>query len=208
MRKEYDELAEKILSKPTLRSREDQHANLAKLNTEISELEKESQEYAQTWAERREQFGKIIDEGMHLRRLIRYEKEEVERREGMEEREDGDDEQRGRGSGAVTPGHETGGTTPMHHASHDQDVGTPGGLGVEKERSSRGRSPLGHSQNVSESEEKKAETQETEDEDMAEDGELAAEPEGMVADPVEGLVARDGEEQVIETKHEEQMDTS
>ena len=145
---------------------------------------------------------------MHLRRLIRYEKEEVERREGMEEQEEGDDEQRGRASGAATPRNETGGTTPMHHASHDQDVGTPGGLGVEKERSSRGRSPLGHSQNVSESEDKKPEPQETEDEDMAEDGELAAEPEGMVADPVEGLVARDGEEQVHETKHEEQMDTS
>ena len=208
LRKEYDELAEKILSKPTLRSREDQHANLAKLNTEISELEKESQEYAHTWAERREQFGKIIDEGMHLRRLIRYEKEEVERREGMEEREDGDDEQRGRSSGAVTPRPETGGTTPMHHAVHDQEVGTPGGLAVEKERSSRGRSPLSHSQNVSEGEEKKAGTQETEDEDMAEDGELAAEPEGMVADPVEGLVAGEGAEQVNETKHEEQMDTS
>lgn len=145
---------------------------------------------------------------MHLRHLIRYEKEEVERREGMEEREDGDDEQRGRSSGAVTPRHETDGTTPMHHATHDQEVGTPGGLRVEKERSSRSRSPLNHSQNVSEGEEKKAETQETEDEDMAEDGELAAEPEGMVADPIEGLVARDGEEQANETKLEEQMDTS
>ena len=126
----------------------------------------------------------------------------------MEEREDGDEEQRGRSSGAVTPRHETDGTTPMHHANHDQEVGTPGGLGVEKERTLRGRSPLSHSQNVSESEEKKAETQETEDEDMAEDGELAADPEGMVADPLEGLVARDGEEQIRETKHEEQMDTS
>ena len=206
LRKEYDDLAEKITSKPTLRSRDDQHANLAKLNAEIADLERESQEYAQTWAERRQQFGKIIEEGMQLRRLIRDEKEEVERREGMEEREDGEDEQRGRSSGGVTPRHETGMTTPMHPASHE-DVGTPGGLAVEKERSSRGRSPLSNTQNTSEGEEKKAEL---EDEEMAEDGELAAEPEGVVAAPVEGLVADDGEEggEVEERKTEEQMDTT
>ena len=214
LRKEYDDLAEKILSKPTLRSREDQHANLAKLNAEISDLERESREYAQTWAERREQFGKIIDEGMHLRRLIRDEKEEVERREGMEGREDADDEQRGRSSGGVTPRQDIGGTTPLNPASDDHEVGTPGGLAVEKERSSRGRSPLSHSQTISEGEEKKGEAQEMEDEDMAEDGELAAEPDGMVSDPVKGLVARDGEasrygdEEPNEIKAGEQMDTS
>ncbi|KAL2045001.1 hypothetical protein N7G274_002776 [Stereocaulon virgatum] len=209
LRKEYDDLAEKITSKPTLRSREDQHTNLAKLKAEIADLERESQEYAQTWSERRQQFGRIIEEGMQLRRLIRDEKEEVERREGMEEREDGEDDQRGRSSGGATPRHETGGTTPMHPESQDQEMGTPGALGVEKERSSRGRSPLSNTQNTSEGEEKKAEV---EDEEMAEDGELAAEPEGMAAAPVEGLVSRDGEEGDEQTKGvqagEEHMDTS
>ena len=207
LRKEYDDLAEKITSKPTLRSREDQHTNLTKLNAEIADLERESQEYAQTWSERRQQFGRIIEEGMQLRRLIRDEKEEVERREGMEEREDGEDDQRGRSSGGATPRHETGGTTPMYPASQEE-VGTPRGLGVEKERSSRGRSPLSNTQNMSEGEEKKAEV---EDEEMAEDGELAAEPEGVVAAPVEGLVALDGEDgdrQASEGKVVEQMDTS
>lgn len=207
LRKEYDDLAEKITSKPTLRSREDQHINLAKLNAEIADLERESQEYAQTWSERRQQFGKIIEEGMQLRRLIRDEKEEVERREGMEEREDGEDEQRGRSSGGVTPRHETGGMTPMHPASQEE-VGTPGGLGVEKERSSRGRSPLSNTQNTSENDDKKMEV---EDEEMAEDGELAADPDGVAAAPVEGLVSHSGEntsEQTDDNKAEEQMDTT
>ncbi|KAK3175091.1 hypothetical protein OEA41_002337 [Lepraria neglecta] len=199
LRKEYDDLAEKITSKPTLRSREDQHTNLTKLNAEIADLERESQEYAQTWSERRQQFGRIIEEGVQLRRLIRDEKEEVERREGMEEREDGEDDQRGRSSGGATPRHETDGTTPMRPASQEE---------VEKERSSRGRSPLSNTQNMSEGEEKKAEV---EDEEMAEEGELAAEPEGVVAAPVEGLVALDGEDgdrQASEGKVVEQMDTS
>lgn len=91
LRKEYDQLAEKITSNRLLKPRAEQHSNLEKLNEEIAELERESQDYAQTWSERREQFGKIIEEGMQLRRLIRDEKEEVERREGMEDDgEDGD----------------------------------------------------------------------------------------------------------------------
>lgn len=85
VRKEYDQLADKITSNRLLLPRAEQHANRDKLNEEIAELERESQEYAQTWSERREQFGKIIEEGMQLRRLIRDEKEEVERREGMED---------------------------------------------------------------------------------------------------------------------------
>lgn len=83
LRKTYDELTEKITSNRLLRPREDQWANLEKLQAEIARLEAESKEYAQTWAERREQFGRIVEEGTNLRRLIRDEKEEVERREGM-----------------------------------------------------------------------------------------------------------------------------
>ena len=214
LRKEYDDLAEKITSNRLLRPREDQHINLAKLNAEIADLEKESQEYAQTWSERRQQFGRIIEEGMQLRRLIRDEKEEVERREGMEEREDGDDDQRGRSSGVGTPHHETGGTTPMHGTSQEQEVGTPVGLSVERDPSGRGKSPLRSSQIADDMVEEKGDDQAGEDEEMAEDGELAAEPEHVVAAPIEGLVAEDGKEEgeqddeQTETQRTEQMDTS
>ncbi|RDW90478.1 uncharacterized protein DSM5745_02253 [Aspergillus mulundensis] len=105
LRKSYDEQTEKITSNRLLKPREDQQANLQKLQAEIAELENESRDYAKTWAERREQFGRIVEEGMQLRRLIRDEKEEVERREGMQEDEDEDDEKASKGklSGANTP---------------------------------------------------------------------------------------------------------
>lgn len=207
LRKEYDEAAEKITNDRMLKPREDQHSNLAKLNAEIADLERESQEYAQTWSERRQQFGKIIEEGMQLRRLIRDEKEEVERREGMQEREDGDDDHRSTRSGGATPHGDVGGTTPMHTGSLEHELGTPGGLLVEKDRLSRAPSPLRHAQATDEREEKK---QEDEDEEMAEDGELAAEPEGVTAAPVEGVVAVDREERPRDKqgKAEDQMDVS
>ena len=225
LRKEYDDLAEKITSNRLLRPREDQHANLAKLNAEIADLERESQEYAQTWSERRQQFGRIIEEGMQLRRLIRDEKEEVERREGMEEREDGEDDQRGgRSSGVGTPHHETGGTTPMHGTSQEQEVDIPAGgarLSVERDPSGRSKSPLRTgSRNGDDAvdEEEKSNVPSGEDEEMEEDGELAAEPEPEhgVAAPVEGLVAEDGKEEGeedddgdrTEKQQTEQMDTS
>lgn len=99
-RKKFDELAEKITSNRLLRPRDDQIANLAKLEEECKELERESETYSETWKERREQFNRIMDEGMQLRRQIRDEKEEVDRREGMNEGADDDD------------GAERGGQTP------------------------------------------------------------------------------------------------
>ncbi|PLN76044.1 Tho complex subunit 7-domain-containing protein [Aspergillus taichungensis] len=115
LRKSYDDLAEKITSNRLLKPREDQQANLQKLRTEITELEKESKDYATTWSERREQFGRIVEEGMQLRRLIRDEKEEVERREGMQDggdADDGDIASKGKSSGATTPRPDTDSVTP------------------------------------------------------------------------------------------------
>ena len=207
LRKEYDELAEKITSNRLLRPREEQHANLAKLEAEIADLQRESEEYAHTWAERRQQFGRIIDEGMQLRKLIRDEKEEVERKEGMAEREDGEDDHRSTRSGGATPHRDVGSSTPLQPGtSQEQEVGTPSGLGVERDRSVRGKSPLSTSQAMDEGEEKK---QEVEDEEMAEDGELEAEPEGVTAAPVEGLVSTDREDYgAVGGKAGDQMDTS
>lgn len=199
LRKEYDDLAEKITSNRLLRPREDQHANLDKLHAEISDLERESQEYAQTWAERRQQFGKIIEEGMHLRRLIRDEKEEVERREGMEEREDGEDggdgeagSQRGRTSGFGTPAAADGGDTPMHQStSQEQERETTGFLLADSQTASsslsQGKSPL---RQAHVADDDPIEPREAEDADMAEDGEVDGESD-LVAASATAVVAED-----------------
>ena len=185
LRKTYDELAEKITSNRLLRPREDQHANLTKLNAEIVELERESSEYAQTWTERREQFGRIVDEGMHLRRLIRDEKEEVERREGMEEREDSETRSlRGRSSGVATPHHEGEGATPLHPGTDGRDTTTIG-LRVDRQSDPRAKSPLRTSTPSIDVDRSKVE--EKEDADMAEDGEVSVELEDN-ATPAERLV--------------------
>ena len=121
VRKKWDELTEKITSNRMLRPREDQEASLERLQAEIAELERESYEYADTWAERRDQFGRIIKEGMELRRLIRDEKEEVERREGMADDDEGEEGEVGladaariRSSAATPrPPDAAGGTTPL-----------------------------------------------------------------------------------------------
>ncbi|MCJ1473392.1 hypothetical protein MMC13_002043 [Lambiella insularis] len=193
LRKTYDELAEKITSNRLLRPREDQNANLEKLNAEIADLERESSEYAQTWTERRQQFGRIIEEGMQLRRLIRDEKEEVERREGMEEREDGEDVEagslRGRSSGMATPGHDDGGNTPLHIGMDEDSTAT--GLTVNRHLDTRAKSPLRAMTPAPDLDIQKAE--ESEDTNMAEDGEVSVEMEAA-SDAVEGLEERERED--------------
>ncbi|KAG8532681.1 uncharacterized protein KY384_002558 [Bacidia gigantensis] len=197
LRQEYDELAEKIISNPRLKPRDEQQQNIEKLHVEIAELERESQDYAQTWGERREQFGKIIEEGKQLRRLIRDEKEEVERREGMEGQEEGDEDRKREGSSFGTPAPESaGGATPMLGVEKAGDPGDPAGLAVEK-GDARGSSPMREPQNLNDEEVKLAE-EEKDDEEMGEDGELSAEPEEVVAGPAEGPLG----------ENHERMDTS
>lgn len=178
LRKEYDALAEKITSNRLLRPRAEQHVNLEKLNDEIAELKRESEEYAQTWSERREQFGKIIEEGMQLRRLIRDEKEEVERREGMgmEEGDDGDTgSHRGRSSGRATPRPEMGDATPLHQ---DQDMDSPeGNLQAGKQHNAEEKSPLGSQDVVTSNERPQVPEIEIEDTNMKEEGEVSAGPD-------------------------------
>lgn len=177
LRKQYDALAEKITSNRLLRPREDQHANLEKLRAEIKELEKESREYAKTWSERREQFGRIVEEGMQLRRLIRDEKEEVERREGMEgggsgeagETDDTDVASKGRTSGINTPRPE-----PEAQSQSGEDTSAVGRLQPDTggASSTRAASPLRQSMTVS------SERTSDEDVNMADEGEVEELEEG------------------------------
>lgn len=169
LRKTYDNLTEKITSNRLLRPREDQRSNLEKLQVEILELEKESKEYAKTWSERREQFGRIVEEGMQLRRLIRDEKEEVERREGMQEGdgEGGDEDEsstKGRVSGVNSPRPE----------SEDSAPPPPSNLKLQADRlqaeTAGAASPLRQSMSVAE--------EKGEDVDMADEGEVDELEEG------------------------------
>ncbi|KAL8667475.1 MAG: hypothetical protein Q9202_000691 [Teloschistes flavicans] len=209
MRKEYDQLAEKITSNRLLRPRAEQHANLEKLNEEIAELERESEEYAQTWKERREQFGRIIEEGMQLRRLIRDEKEEVERREGMvdggEEADDGGDEgrSRGRSSGVGTPTVD-GGATPLHsEQGEDEEMDGPDGmLQVDREQHLGEKSPSRSDQAVDDSERPRVPEIEIEDTNMKEEGEVSAGPDKTFA-PFEDLVSEEVGDARSETTAEE-----
>ncbi|KAL2130978.1 hypothetical protein VTI74DRAFT_5700 [Chaetomium olivicolor] len=147
-RRKFDELADAITANPALRPRAEQAANLRKLQEEIAELEAEREAYGVTWNERREQFAKIMDESMRLRRLIHDEKEEVERREGMD-----DDNGEGVGgaggtprpsgltSGNATPRPESG-LVPKGGAESGDVMGTPMPLSTAGGRTpARGESP-------------------------------------------------------------------
>ncbi|KAJ5791312.1 uncharacterized protein N7518_008323 [Penicillium psychrosexuale] len=181
LRKTYDELTDKITSNRLLKPREDQSANLQKLRLEIADLEKESKDYAMTWAERREQFGRIVDEGMQLRRLIRDEKEEVERREGMQEGEDGDDgdvTSKGKASsGNTPPGPENDAMTPSQHGQ--DDAGRPSGLQVQKPGAAGAASPL---RQVTTAQSDGA----REDTNMLDEGEISAVSDGELSELEEG----------------------
>lgn len=117
-RRRFDELADRIAANRLLRPRQDQLANLAKLEEECAELERERESYAVTWRERREQFARIVGEGMQLRRLIRDEKDEVDRREGMHDGEDAAGAAAGKTDSALGAG-----------ATNNNNGGGPGGIG-------------------------------------------------------------------------------
>ncbi|KAI0404856.1 Tho complex subunit 7-domain-containing protein [Xylaria palmicola] len=143
-RRKFDELADKITGNRMLRTRAEQHVNLAKLAEECEELRRESEAYGDTWRERREQFERLVDEGRRLRALIRDEKEEVERREGMDsDAEDGEavpTPGKGIASGDATPHPENsaimsskgeaGNSTPRPGSSTDERTPRPDSPGA------------------------------------------------------------------------------
>ena len=116
VRKMYDELTEKISSSKMLKPRDEQALAHAKLDEEIAELEHEVQSAKNIWSERRIQFGRIEEEARGMLAMIKDEKEEAERKEGM--MKDGDED----GDGSVSRGDAShvgtpradGGMTPVH----------------------------------------------------------------------------------------------
>lgn len=93
VRKTYDVLADEITKNAALNPRDEQHVNIQKLKAEIEELEREAQEHTQAWEDRREQFGKVVSEGMRLRRVVRDEKEPEKDEEGGEQEEGREEDQ-------------------------------------------------------------------------------------------------------------------
>ncbi|POS73623.1 hypothetical protein DHEL01_v207990 [Diaporthe helianthi] len=144
-RLQWDALARKINDNKALQERPKATAALEKLEEECRQLEVESEQYAVTWRERREQFSRIMDESMRLRRLIRDEKEEVERREGMDE--DGSGEGEGVADGHTPrPGSASGNATPRPDGTGVASA-VPKGLGESGEATPRptsvgGRTPM------------------------------------------------------------------
>lgn len=83
LRLQYDGLADEITSSRSLLPRSEQQLRLAGLRNDIGGLEREKEQYGDTWAERRSQFMRIVDEGKTMLALIRDEKREADRKEGM-----------------------------------------------------------------------------------------------------------------------------
>lgn len=128
VRKTYDELTEKITSSKMLKPRDEQAVAHAKLDEEIAELEHEVQSAKDTWSERRTQFGRIEQEAREMLRMIKDEKEEAERKEGM--MKDGDEDGEGEGSTsrgdishAGTP-RPDGSMTPLHQSQGGEGSST------------------------------------------------------------------------------------
>lgn len=142
----WDALAKDIYENKSLQERPKALASIDKLEEECRQLEAESETYAVTWRERREQFSRIMDESMRLRRLIRDEKEEVERREGMDE--DGGGEAEGAAEGHTPrPGSASGNATPRPDGTVEVASAVPKGLGDEggltpRTVSGGGRTPM------------------------------------------------------------------
>lgn len=120
-RKQYDVLAEKITKEARLKPRDEQGVDIERLRVEIEELEKEGAELGSAWTDRREQFGRILEEGMRLRRVVRDEKEpelEDEKADGDGD-EDRDEDRDGDGDGDEMLG------VDGNHRDGGSNMGTP-----------------------------------------------------------------------------------
>ncbi|KAH8587386.1 Tho complex subunit 7-domain-containing protein [Bisporella sp. PMI_857] len=218
-RKKFDKLAEKITNNKALKPRDEQRINLLKLEEECRELERESLTYGETWKERREQFGRIVEEGMQLRRLIRDEKEEVERREGMdggeEDGEVGEDSQHG----GRTPNYTGGNGTPRpdEHTGDNSNAGLKPRSAVTSVLSRAGSRSNSRAPSPTPTERRMEEDVPAPDENMkvdsvvdtpmAESAEVSETPLVTVDGPVDDDQS-DSEGEVPEDETEDKMDTT
>ena len=121
-RQAFDVLADRITASKTLWPRADQEATILKLEDECRQLQGESETYLSTWRERKQQFARIMDESMKLRRQIRDEADEVERREGMDEEGEAGEGSAGSQTQALA---QAAGTTPVPTGAEAGSTPTP-----------------------------------------------------------------------------------
>jgi hypothetical protein len=181
VRKSYDELTEKITNSKMLKPRDEQAVAHAKLDEEIAELEHEVQTAKDTWNERRVQFNRIEEEAKEMLRMIKDEKEEAERKEGMMKDRDDEGEissTRGDVSHAGTP-RPDGGMTPVH-TSQAADNSNTSTLKVPQNR----LAPLSRDSSVAPS---LARSGAAEDNEMVESSKNLELDEDMVADESSGI---------------------
>ncbi|XDG10053.1 hypothetical protein ABKA04_009668 [Annulohypoxylon sp. FPYF3050] len=234
-RRKFDELADKITGNRMLRPRAEQAVNLAKLAEECDELHRESENYGLTWRERREQFERLVEEGKRLRALIRDEKEEVERREGMDsDAEDGEAAATpGKGglvsgnatprpeSGAVSAKGDAGGATPLLSGSRDGRTprpDSPGGASVAASGSLKPRpsdsgdfSRAGSqapSQRAGSQQPREEEPEEGEDIEMSDSGTQRQHPLQQADTPMAGDESQETPQITVEAPGGDGMDTS
>ncbi|KAK9471985.1 uncharacterized protein V1510DRAFT_418316 [Dipodascopsis tothii] len=84
---EYDQFTKAMIYKEHLKSRAEQLKAVENLEEEIKELELQKNSYAKVWEVRKQQFAEIVEALHSMQQQIREEKEEQERREGMDEGE-------------------------------------------------------------------------------------------------------------------------
>lgn len=95
LRKEYDALTRELLTsgKPgSLPTRQEQKAEMQRLEVEIADLRNESAKMDATWVERRQQFERIQGETSLMMKMINGEKQEPVLGEAVDEREDGEED--------------------------------------------------------------------------------------------------------------------
>ncbi|RPA79385.1 hypothetical protein BJ508DRAFT_328458 [Ascobolus immersus RN42] len=113
-RLEYDAIAMEIFNSKSLKPRDEQAQAIARLNAEIEELEKERDSDIKLWETRRDHFSQITNLLDGMVDEIKREKEEQERREGMDEEEEGEEVEHGKDRDSAVP---SGGNTPFHQST-------------------------------------------------------------------------------------------
>ncbi|KAK6348610.1 hypothetical protein TWF718_006399 [Orbilia javanica] len=179
---EYDVIATEITSSPgSQKTRQAQYDSINRLNAEIDALERERAEYGKVWAARRGQFGAIVEALMGMQAQIQEDKEEQERREGLDEDEE-DGEKSAEGDGKDVKAEEN------SASQNPTQVGAPDAEGKEPGTGAKDESDIvmedtqaGEGEHISTRDQSHATSPRIDDDDEIEEGEELEEGEEISA---------------------------